>query len=240
MTLQPDHPHFTAAALGEVSPEELAGYEAAVSGNPALQFEEDSLLRTANRLRSILQAEPVHTLTPSQRKAVFAGQSARPIPGRTSIHPVPVSPPAAISRRHGRVTESPWKAILATAGAAAAIVLGIFLFPALSEPENSGNSAPSGISGITLIPGPSAPPPSSPALGLPLFRQKETVLPPGRAIEGPATFPIPQTIVAAPPEIEIIPDSPAKVRAPSQRRAPAPGSRHSAESIGSPPAADSR
>lgn len=233
MTLQPEHPDFTSAALGEASLDELADYQAAVSGNPAFQSEADSLLHTACLLRAALQSEAVHSLSPAQRAAVFTGQTAPPsVTHANGNH----RQSAAVSRHRGGSRVAVWKPILATAGIAAAIALGIFLFPALSGPRNASESTPAGIPGITLNPGPAVPPSSSPALGPPVRPKNETFLQPGSTIEGPVTFPIPQSIATVPPEIEIIPTSPAKLRDLSPPRAPAPGSRQPGNSIAAPPA----
>ncbi|MDB6136497.1 MAG: hypothetical protein JWM59_4740 [Verrucomicrobiales bacterium] len=177
MSLQPDHPDFTAAALGEASPADLAAFADGVAENEAWRAESDALLETAGRLTAALRQEPARGfLTLEQRERVLnpktvpasAGASSLPEIRETAVHqpavavaaavaaaavpgqPVfPVTPrPAAIRRAARRPLPSRYGAWLASAGIAAVIAVGIF--------SVSGPGTPTGEGGTVGFPAPKA------------------------------------------------------------------------------------
>lgn len=184
MSLQPDHPDFTAAALGEASPADQAAFAEGVAENEAWRVASEALLETAGRLAAALRQEPVRGfLTVEQRQAVLnpeaasasAGGSSLPaIPAAAAVHQpaaagaavrgqsvFPVPPRAATIRRPARrPLPSRYGAWLAGAGIAAVLAVGIFSL--------SGPGTPTGAGGTTGSPAPkTGNSTSDPATGIP-------------------------------------------------------------------------
>jgi hypothetical protein len=128
--MTPDQSRFTACVIGEATPAEQASFDAAILDNAALRAEAVTLSRSANRLATALKQEAPVTLTPAQRQAIFehgaTRTSAKP---RRNLRPVWFGP------------------TLATAGIAAAVVLGFQALPGFRD----GPPAPVTETGIPAI-----------------------------------------------------------------------------------------
>ena len=70
MTFNPDHPKWTAYALGELEPEARAAFDAEVARNPEARAFVESIQGAATQLRMALAQEPALELRPEQRRAV--------------------------------------------------------------------------------------------------------------------------------------------------------------------------
>lgn len=166
MTLQPDHPDFTASVTGEALPEDLAAFQEAVTMDPRILAESLALRRTADRLRAALAQDPAlkGQLTASQRAAVLASApdvprekspaTSAPLPAARVIIPFPgmnsgTTAPLSAGQRTASGGDRPQprrapgagKRLLsgpaaATAGIAAAVAVGIF-FLAGSSPDSA-------------------------------------------------------------------------------------------------------
>ncbi|MES2706737.1 MAG: hypothetical protein V4726_09070 [Verrucomicrobiota bacterium] len=252
MSLQPDHPAFTAAALGEAPPEELAAFEAELAENGDWLAEAGTLRETAGRLTAALRQEMAATsgfLTSGQRQAVFSageglqGKTASGTPPPSGETPVftTISPATSRSPRARRPTgkfPARFGSVLATAGVAAAVALGIFAFsgPQGSQtqaPQSAGGEnqtsaqAPDGISAIALDPAATAQKSGVPAPGLPVIPKKDPVLNPGSPLTAPPGSPASGSIATSTPDIRIIPAPPARTRNPEPAAEPLPGPRRS-------------
>ena len=138
MNLTPDDPRLTAYLLGELPPAEAAAVERAIAADPALQLAFGDVKKVASFLEgSLSTATPA--LRPAQREAVLRAGRHADAEGRV------VELPSA------RQTWRPW---LATAGAAAAVVLALTIAAKLAGPTNRVTSVDDGASQISLLPMP--------------------------------------------------------------------------------------
>lgn len=233
MTLQPDHPDFTASVLGEALPENLAAFEAAMGMDQRSLTEAAALLHTADRLRAALRQDPAlkGLLTPGQRAEVLASAGAAAVP--SPFAQAPAGMPGSTSSMHTanrtrslRVPAAKKRLLFtpaaATAGIAAAVALGIFFTAgpsrdASSNPVTSSDSSPAsgqpakprpqGITVIALDPVAVSGPPSKagvPAPGLPVIPPKDSVILPGPPLENPmAPGSQAPAIATTPPDIRL-------------------------------------
>lgn len=237
MNLQPDHPAFTAAVLGEAPEEELAEFEAALASmeDETWVSEAGALRLTAHRLRSALKKEPVRgLLSPDQRRSVLAGPAEKQLTAFPFLSSSPNAPSG--TRPGGRQPVRKFfpgypGPVLATAGIAAAIAAGMF---ALSTSPDSQATAPrpaklsaEGIPAISLDPGATAQKSAAPAPGLPVIPKKDPVLLPGAPIENPLLPASPESIATTAPDLKIAPSGSATSRNPESggRTLPPPAAR---------------
>lgn len=165
MSPSPDHPQFTANALGEIPPSGRAAFEAGLRRSPEHRAEAAGIRRAADRLTAALKSEPALHLTPAQRVAVLDPASAQRIAALDSVSaqripvldpasgpatPVGKSAAAAPARRGARPA---WVGpTLATTGIAAAIVLGLNVFSGVRPGGASGEKSPQGIPTVAIQP----------------------------------------------------------------------------------------
>ncbi len=119
MSINPDDPRLTAYALGELDDTERAEIEAQLKDSETARRTVEMIRRTAEVLTEELQAEPLASLTPEQRKAVEAAMAQGD--GR---HPVPILPKRSALRRW-RIPASLAASLLIVVGA------GYVLLPSL-------------------------------------------------------------------------------------------------------------
>ncbi len=79
MKFRDDDPMLTAFALGELSAEESAPFEARLASDPELQREVDAIRAFAGRVTKELETEAAPGLSPEQRAALEARMGGRPV-----------------------------------------------------------------------------------------------------------------------------------------------------------------
>jgi hypothetical protein len=136
-----DSPEFTAFALGEAPAPARATFQRNLEQYPQAAQEAAVIQSAAARLAAALRQEPSVSLTITQRHAL--------------LHPSPASP-RPIARR-------PWLIpTLATTGLAAALTLGLYLFPGTSRPSPPPTKE-SAIPSVAIQPASPAKPGSTPS-----------------------------------------------------------------------------
>lgn len=170
MSAHSDHPQFTANVLGETTPAGRAAFEASLLRDPESRAEAVGIQRIADKLAAALKSEPAVHLTLTQRNAVLnpatAARSTAAIPvltatagtAATEAAPFVVLPAAsgagksAASVRPIRRGPRPaWLApTLATAGIAAAIVLGMNVLSGMPATSPTSGNAATGIPTVAI------------------------------------------------------------------------------------------
>lgn len=184
MSAHSDHPQFTANVLGETTPAGRTAFEASLLRDPESRAEAVGIQQIADKLAAALKSEPAVHLTLTQRNAVLnpatAARSTAAIPvltataGTVATEAAPfVVLPAASGAGKSAVPARPirrearpaWLApTLATAGIAAAVVLGMNALSGIQSTNPTKENSAKGIPTVAIQPAkPSAP--TSPAAG---------------------------------------------------------------------------
>lgn len=130
MKLSADSPELTAYALGQLTADEAAEVENALSMAPELKAEIEAIRATATLLETEFAAEPKLELSPEQRNGIFQRLQADPgltLPNRR-LGAANSTPPKPLT--FGDLWTQ-WRRVFgfSLAAAAAALTLGIFLWP---------------------------------------------------------------------------------------------------------------
>jgi hypothetical protein len=142
MKLTPEDPRLSAWLLGELPAAEAAAVERAVAADPALRLSVEELRRVVRRLEGAL-ATPATGLRPSQREAVLKASRHADAAGKL------------VEFESAKRGLRPW---LATAGAAAAVVLALGVASKVGAPRKplAGSAGETSEIALLPLPGPQA------------------------------------------------------------------------------------